>query len=276
MVCVFCVRNEERRKSERTQLPILVMSSLISDRRDKTWFAYLSDHWLHGKRRTRTREREEKKRENNNDTVVHRDKRLFFSSQRDSLVNAKTFDSSALNMSSASEQNDEANSLLLTEPKTQKTLLHGHSFGFGSVQGWRKSNEDYHRHLVPVDDQAWKLWSYFAIFDGHNGLIISNETSRSLTLISCRNWHGEKCFGITRQTSDRCSEWHCTETIGCSSPNSFISIKSQRSHSCDQTNVSSLGQRTRRISQWPEWLCLCAYLCRCCSTAMISSLQFPF
>ncbi|UJR34353.1 hypothetical protein I4U23_021757 [Adineta vaga] len=59
--------------------------------------------------------------------------------------------------------------LILSQPETKKELLHGQSFAFGGMQGWRKSNEDFHRHLVPIDNHHWKLWSYFAIFDGHNG-----------------------------------------------------------------------------------------------------------
>ena len=37
------------------------------------------------------------------------------------------------------------------------------------MQGWRSTMEDKHKHLIPFDNHSWKLWSYFAIFDGHNG-----------------------------------------------------------------------------------------------------------
>ena len=37
------------------------------------------------------------------------------------------------------------------------------------MQGWRASMEDKHKHLLNFDNRSWKLWSYFAIFDGHNG-----------------------------------------------------------------------------------------------------------
>jgi serine/threonine protein phosphatase PrpC len=60
--------------------------------------------------------------------------------------------------------------LYLNDPHTAKELDHGESFAFGGMQGWRKSNEDFHKHLIPINRQSWKLWSYFAIFDGHNGL----------------------------------------------------------------------------------------------------------
>ncbi|CAF5049275.1 unnamed protein product [Rotaria sp. Silwood1] len=58
---------------------------------------------------------------------------------------------------------------VLNNPNTRKELYDGQSFAFAGMQGWKTSNEDFHKHLVPIDDQIWKLWSYFAIFDGHNG-----------------------------------------------------------------------------------------------------------
>ena len=68
---------------------------------------------------------------------------------------------------------DDDDDLFLKDPETKKELLHGQTFAFAGMQGWRKSNEDFHKHLVPINEQQWKLWSYFAIFDGHNGLLIS-------------------------------------------------------------------------------------------------------
>ncbi|CAF1608897.1 unnamed protein product [Didymodactylos carnosus] len=38
------------------------------------------------------------------------------------------------------------------------------------MQGWRSSMEDVHCTLLKLDDKAWSQWSYFSIFDGHNGL----------------------------------------------------------------------------------------------------------
>jgi len=61
-------------------------------------------------------------------------------------------------------------SLFLTNPNTRKEFDHGESFSFGGMQGWRKSNEDFHKHLCPIDHHHWKVWSYFSIFDGHNGI----------------------------------------------------------------------------------------------------------
>ncbi|CAF1204422.1 unnamed protein product [Didymodactylos carnosus] len=65
-------------------------------------------------------------------------------------------------------------SLLLERPMKDKELEHGKheniEFAFGSMQGYRLSNEDMHKHLLEFDNQFWKLWSYFSIFDGHNGI----------------------------------------------------------------------------------------------------------
>ncbi|CAF4717322.1 unnamed protein product [Rotaria sp. Silwood2] len=63
-----------------------------------------------------------------------------------------------------------AKNVFLKKPNTKKESEDGQSFAFAGMQGWRISNEDFHKHLVPIDDQKWKLWSYFAIFDGHNGV----------------------------------------------------------------------------------------------------------
>ncbi|CAF3695518.1 unnamed protein product [Rotaria sordida] len=60
--------------------------------------------------------------------------------------------------------------IFLNNSNTRKELDHGQSFAFGGMQGWRISNEDIHKHLIPIDHHSWKLWSYFAIFDGHNGI----------------------------------------------------------------------------------------------------------
>lgn len=65
--------------------------------------------------------------------------------------------------------------LYLDQPQTEKELAHGDSFGFASMQGWRSTAEDFHKHLIPFDHQSWQLWSYFAIFDGHNGKIIERN-----------------------------------------------------------------------------------------------------
>ena len=38
--------------------------------------------------------------------------------------------------------------------------------------------EDKHKFLIPLDHYAWKFWSFFAIFDGHNGKMTSNEKEK--------------------------------------------------------------------------------------------------
>ena len=67
------------------------------------------------------------------------------------------------------DEQDEFAKFFLDKPHSVKTLHHGSSYAFGAMQGWRSTMEDRHKHLIPLDHHAWKLWSYFAIFDGHNG-----------------------------------------------------------------------------------------------------------
>ena len=68
-------------------------------------------------------------------------------------------------------EEEELAKLFLDQPETKKELQHGSTFGFGAMQGWRATMEDKHKHLIPFDSSSWKLWSYFALFDGHNGKI---------------------------------------------------------------------------------------------------------
>ena len=58
------------------------------------------------------------------------------------------------------------------QPLTEKEMIDGKWFGFSSMQGYRPSMEDCHQHLTHLDDdQRWKKYSYFAIFDGHSGTV---------------------------------------------------------------------------------------------------------
>ncbi|CAF1209101.1 unnamed protein product [Rotaria sordida] len=41
-------------------------------------------------------------------------------------------------------------------PKTRKDITYNQLFAFAGMQGWRTSNEDFHKHLIPIDDQSWK------------------------------------------------------------------------------------------------------------------------
>jgi serine/threonine protein phosphatase PrpC len=72
-------------------------------------------------------------------------------------------------MSNEKDDDESEESIILNAPITTKESEHGESFAFCGMQGWRKTNEDFHKHLVPINQNSWKLWSYFAIFDGHNG-----------------------------------------------------------------------------------------------------------
>lgn len=67
------------------------------------------------------------------------------------------------------DDQDEFARLFSDRAHTEKEIVHGSTFGFASMQGWRSTMEDKHKFLVPLDHYAWKLWSFFAIFDGHNG-----------------------------------------------------------------------------------------------------------
>jgi hypothetical protein len=69
------------------------------------------------------------------------------------------------------EEVDELAKLFCDKPNTEKTFDSGTNFGFAAMQGWRSTMEDKHKQLMSFDNRSWKLWSYFAIFDGHNGKI---------------------------------------------------------------------------------------------------------
>lgn len=75
---------------------------------------------------------------------------------------------------------DEMENLFLKNAHTDKELEHGEKFGYCGMQGWRRSNEDFHKHLIPFDGHLWKLWSFFAIFDGHNGIDTAKNSSKLL------------------------------------------------------------------------------------------------
>jgi hypothetical protein len=67
------------------------------------------------------------------------------------------------------EETDELAKLFSSKANTEKELAHGSTFTFAAMQGWRATMEDKHKHLISFDDRSWKLWAYYAIFDGHNG-----------------------------------------------------------------------------------------------------------
>ncbi|CAF3391831.1 unnamed protein product [Rotaria sp. Silwood1] len=82
-----------------------------------------------------------------------------------------------------SDHKDEHNELakyFLDKPQLEKVLIHDSIFGFAAMQGWRSTMEDQHKDLIPLDNHAWKSWSYFAIFDGHNGVDTAKNASEQL------------------------------------------------------------------------------------------------
>src|SRR5262249_33343779 len=76
--------------------------------------------------------------------------------------------------------NTSVNSFFLDEPCTKKELYGDESFGFCSMQGWRNTNEDFYKYLMPLDHHLWKHWAYFAIFDGHNGVDTAKNAAQLL------------------------------------------------------------------------------------------------
>ena len=67
------------------------------------------------------------------------------------------------------DERDEFVKFFLDKPQLEKTFSHGTIFAFAAMQGWRSTMEDKHKHLIPFDRHSWKSWTYFSIFDGHNG-----------------------------------------------------------------------------------------------------------
>ena len=61
----------------------------------------------------------------------------------------------------------------LTRPITEKNPTDGKNekmkFGACSMQGWRKSNEDAHSHILDLGDGN----SLFAVYDGHGGKFVA-------------------------------------------------------------------------------------------------------
>ncbi|CAF4039427.1 unnamed protein product [Rotaria sp. Silwood2] len=80
------------------------------------------------------------------------------------------------------EETDELAKLFSDKPHTEKELIGDINFGFAAMQGWRSTMEDRHKNLVPFDDSSWKLWSYFSIFDGHNGIDTAKHAADRLEI----------------------------------------------------------------------------------------------
>lgn len=67
------------------------------------------------------------------------------------------------------DEDEEIANLFSDRAHTEKDILQGENFVFAAMQGWRSTMEDKHKNLISFDERSWKLWSYFSIFDGHNG-----------------------------------------------------------------------------------------------------------
>ncbi|XP_043273433.1 protein phosphatase 1B isoform X3 [Venturia canescens] len=72
---------------------------------------------------------------------------------------------------------------LLDTPNTEKYNEHGDGnnlrYGVASMQGWRFEMEDAHR-VIPCLNGELMDWSYFAVFDGHAGALVSAHSSEHL------------------------------------------------------------------------------------------------
>ncbi len=53
-----------------------------------------------------------------------------------------------------SNENVNKECLLLNDSYAAKEVDHEESSAFCVMQGWRKSNEDFHEHLVPIDQKS--------------------------------------------------------------------------------------------------------------------------
>ncbi|KAI4487950.1 hypothetical protein M0802_011654 [Mischocyttarus mexicanus] len=71
----------------------------------------------------------------------------------------------------------------LDTPKTDKYNEHGAGnglrYGVSSMQGWRLEMEDAHRAITGLEG-GLSDWSYFAVFDGHAGALVSEHSAEHL------------------------------------------------------------------------------------------------
>ncbi|KAG7202896.1 hypothetical protein KM043_010040 [Ampulex compressa] len=71
----------------------------------------------------------------------------------------------------------------LDTPKTDKYNEHGAGnglrYGVASMQGWRMEMEDAHRAITGLES-GLSDWSYFAVFDGHAGALVSAHSAKHL------------------------------------------------------------------------------------------------
>ncbi|XP_011310044.1 protein phosphatase 1B isoform X2 [Fopius arisanus] len=71
----------------------------------------------------------------------------------------------------------------LDTPNTEKYNEHGSGndlrYGVASMQGWRMEMEDAHRAITGLEG-GLSDWSYFAVFDGHAGALVSAHSAEHL------------------------------------------------------------------------------------------------
>lgn len=72
---------------------------------------------------------------------------------------------------------------LLATPITEKFNESGEGnnlrYGLSSMQGWRVSMEDAHCAITKLPGHL-KDWSFFAVFDGHAGALVSERCAAEL------------------------------------------------------------------------------------------------
>ncbi|CAF4857515.1 unnamed protein product [Rotaria sp. Silwood1] len=61
----------------------------------------------------------------------------------------------------SNEVDKSSDKLYLDEPSTEKEFFSEQSFAFGTMQGWRSSNEDFHKHKIPLDENLANNWAFF-------------------------------------------------------------------------------------------------------------------
>ena len=104
--------------------------------------------------------------------MLHAGIEALFGRNRDGQRTKRIFN---LRRRQQNPENDELAKFFLDKPQIQKTSVHGSIFAFTAMQGWRSTMEDKHKHLIPLDNHSWKFWTFFAIFDGHNGKMIERH-----------------------------------------------------------------------------------------------------
>lgn len=72
----------------------------------------------------------------------------------------------------------------LEKPKTEKFNEHGDGnglrYGVSTMQGWRCEMEDAHYARTCLKERELENWSYFAVFDGHAGVKVSDHCAKHL------------------------------------------------------------------------------------------------